>query len=257
MAEKARRFFVYGNTAQGFINKLDTNLAGIESLYILQGPPAAGKIIMTAAIESACDRSGLMSEKLHCPSAPDTLDGVILPQNRIAIIDGTDVHTLKQPVPSIQTYLININAAFEQDGLLSNRERASTLFSQLEKSHENAFSFFKIALDIHDEWEKIYIDNMDFSKADELAGDTAEKLLGHHRRDKMALSKERFFGAATPSGAIDYIESLTASVSKDICSKAVPEPGNQPCSGSWWMLPPFAALIRRYIPALLIPAVWI
>ena len=39
-------------------------------------------------------------------------------------------------------------------------------------------------------------------------------LLGGHRLEKAPLCKERFFGASTPSGAMDYIENLTAGVSK-------------------------------------------
>jgi hypothetical protein len=49
MSAKAKHYFVYGNTAQGFVSKLDSNLTGIEKLCILHGRPGTGKLLMTAA----------------------------------------------------------------------------------------------------------------------------------------------------------------------------------------------------------------
>ncbi|NMA25650.1 MAG: hypothetical protein GX936_08295, partial [Clostridiales bacterium] len=39
-----------------------------------------------------CEKAGLISEYLHCPSAPDTYDGIIVPDLRLAVIDTTDLH---------------------------------------------------------------------------------------------------------------------------------------------------------------------
>jgi hypothetical protein len=43
MADGDRHYFVYGNTAQGFINKLSSILQGVERLIIFREDRAAGK----------------------------------------------------------------------------------------------------------------------------------------------------------------------------------------------------------------------
>jgi hypothetical protein len=77
--------------------------------------------------------------------------------------------------------------------------------------------------------EKIYIENMDFQKADALAFEVTELVLGDDRLDKKPVMKERFFGASTPAGAMDYIESLTGNISKRYLLMGRPERENQPC----------------------------
>ncbi len=61
---------------------------------------------------------------------------------------------------------------------------------------------------IHDEWEKIYIDNIDFNKANELTNQLIQKLFAD-KSGRQSLVKHRFLGAATPKGAVDFVPNLT------------------------------------------------
>jgi hypothetical protein len=92
MPNEARHYFVYGNTAQGFISKLDSNLRGMENIFIIRGRPETGKAGFMSLIAEECKNSGLKTEYLHCPSSPDALDGIIVPDLKLAVIDGTDLH---------------------------------------------------------------------------------------------------------------------------------------------------------------------
>ncbi len=224
MAETERHYFVYGNSAQGFRSHLASNLLGIERLYILRGRPGTGKVLMKA-FENECALCGLPAEYLHCPSAPKTYDGIILPQLKLAVLDGTDLHAIRLPTPVPNARYIDTETVYDSSALEQSEQTAAELFQRIEHFHENAFINFNNALNIHDEWEKIYIENMDFLKADTLADDTFKALLGKHQLNKTALSKERFFGASTPLGACDFIESLTGSISKRFLLKGRPGTG--------------------------------
>ncbi len=225
MSDKARHYFVYGNTAQGFVSKLDSNLIGIEKLYILQGRPGMGKLLLTEGIADVCAKSGSPPEYLHCPSAPGTYDGILLPGLGLAVLDGTDLHAVRSPLTAPDALYIDAESVFDRTGLGRAGEKAAALFRRIEASHEKAFEHFLTALRIHDEWEKIYIENMDFEAADAVTAETADRLLGRHRRDKPSVIKHRFFGASTPSGALDFIESLTGSLSKRYLLKGRPGTG--------------------------------
>jgi hypothetical protein len=114
--------------------------------------------------------------------------------------------------------------------------------------HDSAFLSFASALRVHVDWEKIYIANMDFHKADLLASYTEEMLLGISA-EQSARCQGRFFGASTPNGAMHYIENLTAGIAKRYFLKAVRARGSRRCSGSWPRHPQSAGWIRRSIPA--------
>jgi hypothetical protein len=120
---------------------------------------------------------------------------------------------------------IDADTVFDRSGLARAGERAAALFQGIEASHEKAVEHFSKALRIHDEWEKIYIENMDFEAADAVTAETADRLLGRHRMDKPSVIKHRFFGASTPSGALDYIEGLTGGLSKRNLLKGRPRTG--------------------------------
>lgn len=225
MADGNRHYFVYGNTAQGFINKLSSNLWGVEKLYILRGRPATGKACFMGPLAAECEKAGLKAEYLHCPSAPDTYDGIVIPALKLAVIDGTDLHYTKLITSNPEVRYIDTDSALNVSRLAELEEPLSTIVAEIGKSHENAFQCYQEALGVHDEWEKIYIENMDFQKADALASETLTRILKDYRFDKTPVMKERFFGASTPDGAKDYIESLTGNLSKRYLLKGRPGTG--------------------------------
>ena len=225
MTNQSRHYFVTGNTAQGFVDKLMSNLQKTEKLLILRGRPGTGKACLMAALAGTGEKTGLPLEYLHCPSAPDTLDGFIIPELRLAVIDGTDLHYTKHITSFPQVRTLETDSLFDSDMLSLSDVRIQDIIRTIGSCHDHAFQFFADALRVHDEWEKIYIANMDFSKADLMATYTEELLFGGHRLDRTPVSKERFFGASTPSGAMDYLDNLTAGISKRYLLKGRPGTG--------------------------------
>jgi len=225
MQKDAKHYFVYGNTAQGFISKLATNLQGIDNMVLFQGWPEAGKAGFMSLIAEECRNSGLKTEYLHCPSSPDALDGVIVPDLKLAVIDGTGLHYRRLVAPDPAAKYINTDPAFDAEKLRQAMDLIAEFDQSIGDFHENAFRRFRSALDVHDEWEKIYIENMDFSKADALAPAVIDMILGENRLPKPTVIKERFFGASTPAGATDFIESLTGNISKRYLLKGRPGTG--------------------------------
>ncbi|NLA87997.1 MAG: hypothetical protein GX847_12105 [Clostridiales bacterium] len=148
-----------------------------------------------------------------------------MPDLKLAVIDGTDLHYTKLITSDPEASYIDTDTALDSSRLNELEEPLSTIISEIGKHHESAFRCFRDALGVHDEWERIYIENMDFQKADELASETASLVLGDSRFEKLPVVKERFFGASTPSGAMDYAGSLTGCVSKRYLLKGRPGSG--------------------------------
>ena len=90
---------------------------------------------------------------------------------------------------------------------------------------QNAEGYFVKALKIHDEWEKVYIDNLDFSIIEKKCIQLCDELTdGKHGTGKGVIT-DRFLGAATAFGAIDYIENITENISKRYFIKGRPGTG--------------------------------
>ena len=87
-------FFVGANSGEGFRN-LFSEMVDIENTYdfmVLKGGPGVGKNTFMREIGRTMEEAGTPVEYLWCSGDPDSLDGVVLPELRCAIADGTSPH---------------------------------------------------------------------------------------------------------------------------------------------------------------------
>lgn len=87
-------FFVGANSGEGFRN-LFSELVDLEDTYdfmVLKGGPGVGKNTFMREIGRCAEAAGLAVEYLWCSGDPDSLDGVVIPELRCAVADGTSPH---------------------------------------------------------------------------------------------------------------------------------------------------------------------
>ena len=87
-------FFVGANSGEGFRN-LFPEMVDIEDTYdfmVLKGGPGVGKNTFMREIGRCAEEAGLAVEYLWCSGDPDSLDGVVIPELRCAVADGTSPH---------------------------------------------------------------------------------------------------------------------------------------------------------------------
>lgn len=90
---KQTHFFLGANSAEGFYGLYDQLLdAKLYDLIILKGTPGCGKSTFMRRVAAALEERGLETVYIHCSGDPDSLDGVIAPAIRTAIVDGTAPH---------------------------------------------------------------------------------------------------------------------------------------------------------------------
>ena len=87
-------FFVGANSGEGFQN-LFGEILELEDTYdfmVLKGGPGVGKNTFMREIGRTMEQAGAKVEYLWCSGDPDSLDGVVLPELKCAIADGTSPH---------------------------------------------------------------------------------------------------------------------------------------------------------------------
>ncbi|WP_026678868.1 PRK06851 family protein [Fictibacillus gelatini] len=225
MAGKIKNYFAGGNTARGFYNLFDSNLQGLERLFILKGGPGTGKSTLMKHIGGEWSGKGFAIEYVHCSSDNESIDGVIIPALKVGIVDGTAPHVIEPKAPGAVEEYVNLGEAWDSEKLMKHKDKIHKCCGEISKSYENAYARFAEALSIHDEWEEIYINNIDFSKLNQLTEKLTDALFGKHKKSKVADRRHRFLGAATPKGAVDFIPNLTEDVKKRYFLKGRPGSG--------------------------------
>ncbi len=225
MTGKLKHYFACGNTAKGFQNFFESNLSDLKKVYILKGGPGTGKSTLMKRIGTQYRNKGYDIEYIHCSSDPDSLDGMIVRSLSFGIVDGTAPHVIEPAVPGAVEEYVNLGVAWDTHLLQRAARNIKDIKEQISECYVNAYEKFHQALDIHDEWEQIYIQNMDFIKAEEIGNYLIERIFSSVASKDKGKSYHRFLGGSTPYGAMDYVENLTEGLSTRYFIKGRPGSG--------------------------------
>ncbi|SHF89819.1 hypothetical protein [Ornithinibacillus halophilus] len=196
-------YYVSGNTADGFVNFLSTNVEDFHHVIILNHPSATLKTKVIQQIinkyESESDLEVLLS-----PLGSEFLDGVIIRGHSFAVV----VDTIATP---------DLNGAIEVDlGLFLARSEESYPDKQekIKQLTEESYTNFETGLKIHDDLEKVYINEMDFEKANEIAEEFITKLLNSkEKQNRKANIYHRLFGTNTKDGVVNEVPEILKTLS--------------------------------------------
>ncbi|KZE64842.1 hypothetical protein AWM68_09310 [Fictibacillus phosphorivorans] len=224
MTGKILNYYAGGNTARGFHNLFSSNISGLDRLFILKGGPGTGKSTLMKSIGKKWNEEGYDVEYIHCASDNGSIDGVILRELSIGIVDGTAPHVIEPKAPGAIEEYVNLGEAWDSKKLAKSKNEILKLSESISADFQKAYETFHEALLIHDEWEEIYIMNMDYNKANKLT-DELMHLFFSKKVNKQANVYHRFLGAATPKGAVDFVPNLTEGLNKRYLIKGRPGSG--------------------------------
>ena len=107
---KADEFFLSANTTEGFYSLYDNLYYPLQDwfCYIIKGGPGTGKSTLMKKIAKKALEKGEKAEIIWCSSDPNSLDAVILPNLKIAIVDGTAPHTMDPIFPGVSDTIVNL-----------------------------------------------------------------------------------------------------------------------------------------------------
>lgn len=204
-----KQYYVTGNTSQGYINLLHSNIQNISSVYVLHHPSQKDK---TALIEelSTYFNQRYDVEVILSSFCPDALEGIIVREKSIAIItDQIATAEIKHMMP------IHLEEIPKQED-----QAYVKLQLEAKKKREEAYRYFSKALRIHDELEDVYIQEMDFNKADQITENLITDLLGETRKkEQVEPIYRRLFGATTGKGAINVVPEIIKNISNRVYIK--------------------------------------
>ena len=197
---KMKTIHYYTNTfgSKGHYSFFDSNFGDLDTCITLNCYPTSAMEKIIALIQTKIDLSNEQLEIVH-NFLDNSVEGLKIPHL------GTGVYNF--PVYAPSGY--HIADVFNSEYL------------KLTKAQLNeAYKYFKEAHSVHDDWEKIYISQMDFDAVNQLTEDTIERIIGLQKLPKKGKSVDRFFGAATINGPNDYINNITEGLEKRCLSPA-------------------------------------
>ena len=108
-------FFAGANSGEGFQN-LFSQVVDLEDTYdlmVLKGGPGVGKNTFMREVGRTMETAGTPVEYLWCSGDPDSLDGVVLPELRCAVVDGTSPHVVEPQYPAAVDRYVDLGRFYD------------------------------------------------------------------------------------------------------------------------------------------------
>ena len=214
-----RKYFLRANTSTGLVNLTDSNIAGLENLYILKGNSGFIKSRILQNTAKYLDEKGIDTECAVSPFDISCLDAVIIRDLKTAVIDCDCVGNADNG------NFIDTNEFIKVSKIKKYKKAQEELSAKSLEALSGMYSAYREAKFIHDEWEKIYIENIDFDRLNAFEEKVAEKLFTEKSEFGRGRVYKRFFGASTPDGSVNYIENLTKPIKNRYFIKGRPGTG--------------------------------
>jgi len=208
------KYFTDANSAAGYVSLQKENLTGISTIYHLKGPDASLVHHLLARLSNSLVPQQLNPEYIYSTFNPKFLAGLVIRELDIAFTSGKNVLD--------EAGSIDLMPAYEASTVTESQDKINQLQIEAEQYYEKMYMHLNAALHIHDEWEKIYIDRMDFEKANQFRKGLIERLFETEIPPTLSLEDQsasarvvrRFFGASTPDGLSDFIPELTSGLKR-------------------------------------------
>lgn len=113
----AGEYFVAANTGQGFVSFFDGIFANIPRLYIIKGGSGTGKSRMMKDIADHAEAKGYAVGRCLCSADADSLDGVVIPELGVGVLDGTAPHTTDPKYPGAVDEIVDVGRFWNKEKL--------------------------------------------------------------------------------------------------------------------------------------------
>ena len=163
--------FLGSNTPDGFVGYFDRviDMYGLKKLYILKGGSGVGK--STFIRKFAEHFRGLKPERdityVYCSADPQSLDGAIIEDLRIGIIDGTFPHVVDPKLPGLVDEIIDLAQFIDPTKIGATREELERLGAKKSTHFKKAYAQLHKAREVHMQIENAYKVAVDFNQINE------------------------------------------------------------------------------------------
>ncbi len=223
MKGRIRSFFPGGNTSQGFYSFYQYILGQREAEHIvcIKGGPGTGKSSLMKGISKHFLERGEDVDYFWCSSDPDSLDGILLKDRKIVILDGTSPHIVDPVNPGAVDSILNLGDYW--DGAALKKYKAYIMQSNktIKQWFGCAYNYLKAGSFLRKTLTEIYNSTV---LPGELYKVTAEIVNREFSHKPITLAegqcKKYFATAITPKGNINHTASLIKDYNKLYCLNA-------------------------------------
>lgn len=140
-------FFLGANSPAGFYSLYDQMLPAREArrIFLLKGGAGCGKSTLMKRVSAALEEKGEPVEYIHCSGDPDSLDAVVFPRLKAAIVDATAPHVVEPKLPGVVESYVNLGRFYDHAALANKRKEIAAATKGYQSHYKRAYRCFTAA----------------------------------------------------------------------------------------------------------------
>ena len=143
-------FFAGANSGNGF-QSLFSEIVDLEETYdfmVLKGGPGIGKNTFMREIARTMEEAGAQVEYLWCSGDPDSLDGVVFPELKCAIADGTSPHVIEPVYPAAVDRYVDLGRFYDLNAAKADALAVKRYTHSYKEAYARAYRCLKAAREV-------------------------------------------------------------------------------------------------------------
>jgi hypothetical protein len=211
MNGNARHYFPGNNTPVGFFSYYHYILDQREAkqIWCIKGGPGTGKSSFMKKIGETMLAEGHDVDFLHCSSDSGSLDGILLRDLNVSLIDATAPHVIDPVNPGAVDNIINLGDYWNEKGIRENRKQIIETNERIGAIFARVYNYLRAAESMYDNIAQINGKGLSRSVIYEIGSDIIKDEMGSRTDNQQTGKIKKFFASAiTPDGLISYLPDL-------------------------------------------------
>ncbi|AGA69335.1 hypothetical protein Desdi_1886 [Desulfitobacterium dichloroeliminans LMG P-21439] len=204
-----RKMFPGGVTYLGF-HSYYNYLASTDAtrIYIIKGGPGVGKSTFMKKIGEEMVKAGYDLEYHCCSSDNNSIDGIVIPELGIALLDGTSPHIVDPKTPGAVDEIINLGEYWDDSLIIPHKKDIIDCNKEISRCFQSAYFALKDAKNAMDEWEFYIQPYQNWQGINQIYLSLNRELYQASSCQGSGKIRRLFTWAHTPQGRTQYIDSL-------------------------------------------------
>ncbi|MGN0492206.1 MAG: ATPase, partial [Acutalibacteraceae bacterium] len=141
------KYFLAANSCEGFCSAFadSYDADGEWRVFIIKGGPGTGKSSFMKYLAARAADKGEKILLCPCSSDPDSLDAVIMPEKKLAVMDGTAPHTVDPAFPGACEKILNFGEFWDDSAFLADKRQIIETTRLNKALHKTASRYMRAA----------------------------------------------------------------------------------------------------------------
>ena len=135
------KYFAASNSSEGFCSYYDEvfNPQNFYKIYVIKGGSGTGKAFFMKEIAKCAELNGFSVRYIYCSSDADSLDGIIINEQKIAVLDGTSPHVYEPKYIGAVESFVNLADFLDERLLMASRKLIENISKEKHKGFERVY----------------------------------------------------------------------------------------------------------------------